>query len=78
VLLRVVLAAAAAVLAAGCSGQSCDRLGPLQAERDEARAAWSALVATGQAGEDELLTAHDELHALEQRTHELERSCERG
>jgi hypothetical protein len=78
VLLRVVLAAAAALLAAGCAGQSCSRLGPLQAERDDARDAYSALVATGQAGQDELLAAHDALHELEERAHELEQSCDRG
>lgn len=77
-LLRVVLAAAAVALATGCSGQSCDRLGPLQGERDQARTAYSELVGTGAATDDELLTAHDELHELEQRAHELERSCERG
>jgi hypothetical protein len=78
VLLRVVLAAAVGLLAAGCSGQSCDRLGPLQADRDEARAAYQSLVAAGSADSDELLAAHDQLHELEQRAHELEQSCERG
>jgi hypothetical protein len=78
VLLRVVLAAVVAVLATGCSSRSCDQLAPLQAERDEARAAYSALVATGQADPDELLAVHDDLHELEQRTYELEQSCERG
>lgn len=77
-LLRVVLAVAAVAAATGCSGQSCDRLGPLQAERDDARSAYSELVEAGRASDEELLSAHDGLHELEQRTHELERSCERG
>jgi hypothetical protein len=54
------------------------RLVPAAAAALLTGAAYSALVATGQADDDELLAAHDALHELEERAHELEQSCDRG
>jgi hypothetical protein len=64
-------------LLTGCSGSSCDALGPLQAEREQRRMALQELIRGGSATQDELAAADDELHAFERRVHDLEQGCER-
>ena len=67
-----------AVLTAGCSGSSCDDLAALTAERDEARAAFAEVtkrIEAGSATDDELDAAHDVMHDLDTRVHDLAQSC---
>ncbi|MCW2681486.1 MAG: hypothetical protein JWM62_2887 [Frankiales bacterium] len=73
---RLLTAALTAALVTGCSGQSCDELGALQAEREERRAAHTALIGTS-ASDGEIGEADDRLHAFERRVYDLEQSCER-
>jgi hypothetical protein len=65
-----------AVLLAGCSGQSCEDLPALHAERDEARAAYLELARSATVSPDETEEADGALHALERRVYDIEQGCE--
>ena len=72
--LAVLVLAAAAL--SGCSGQPCEDLPALQAEREDRRAAYAELVESG-AGPEQTGAADEELHAFEGRVFDLEQSCDR-
>ena len=76
-LLRLALALVVAGVVSGCSGQSCDGLAGMQAERDRLRAAYTDLASGGTAPADEVDAAHDELHAYEKRVYDVEQECDR-
>ena len=63
-------------LLAGCSGQSCDGLDALRAERDAARQDYQELVGPGTVSPERAEEADDALHALERRVYDLEQSCD--
>jgi hypothetical protein len=63
-------------LLSGCSGQSCEELPALRAERDEARADYLELATPGTAPADETEEADSALHALERRVYDVEQGCE--
>ncbi len=62
-------------LLAGCAGSSCDDLPALRAERDAARQDYLEL-SSGGAGDKVTAAADEELHALDARVYDLERSCQ--
>jgi len=76
--IRPALVATVAALLTGCSGQPCDDLAALQAEREQRRAEQQRLVDERTATDDEIAAADDRLHAFERRVFELEQSCDRG
>lgn len=72
------LACAAVVtvlLTTGCAGTSCQRLGALQAERDEARAQYLELVGSGTATAEQTSAADADVHNLDRRAFDLEQDC---
>ena len=68
-----------AMLLSGCSSDpACGDLAALTAERDEARASFAEVtkrIEAGSASEDELDAAHDVMHDLDTRVHDLAEAC---
>lgn len=58
----------------GCSGQDCDGLGALRAERDAARAAYAEDVASLSPARS--AERDDAVHELDRRVFEAEQQCE--
>ena len=71
---RLLVLGLAVPLVAGCAGGACGDLPALRAERDAARQAYVELTA-GSAAANVTERADEELHALEGRVYDLERSC---
>ncbi len=77
--MRLVLAGLAVAGLTGCSGSSCGELPGLSQERDGLRTAYADLVEssrTGGATAEGVDAAHDRMHALEERVHDLQQSCD--
>ena len=73
---QLLLASLAVALLTGCSGQSCDGLAAMQAERDAARTAYVELVRTRPTAPGATEQADEDLHQLEDRVLQLEQSCD--
>jgi hypothetical protein len=73
VLARLALLGLLLAGSAACGGSSCADLPRLTAERDAARARWTAVTASGPASEAD--RAHDEMHALDQQVYALDQEC---
>ena len=73
--LRLLLAVVAASSAlAGCSGQPCDELRGLQAEREQLRQDYLELIEDA-ASSPEQTAADEALHTFERRVFDLEQAC---
>ena len=76
---RLLLAGAVLATVTACGGDSCDGLPALERERDEARAAYSAVVAdeaAGRASGDDVDAAHEVMHGLDVRYADAAERCE--
>jgi hypothetical protein len=73
---QAALATAATLAGAGCAGSSCADLAQVRLERDEARAHYSSVTADRAAGHTTgAAAAHDAMHELDERVHQLEQHC---
>ena len=73
--IALTVGAIATGLLVACSGQSCDELPELQAERDAARASYLDLAQSGTTSPADTEQADADLHALERRVYDVEQGC---
>ncbi len=72
----VALLALAAAALTSCSGNGCDRLAELTAQRDAARAAYSELVRSGTATTTQTEQGDADTHALDRQVYDLAKRCQ--